>query len=208
MILHQSFYRFSLGAEQSIPVPGDVAVVFVHAGSASLGQKPLIAGEGSFATAADRVTAHAASAVVVFALSETQPEDSVDTRPIEVEPPFLVRLDEVIFPPGAIAYRHVHPGAGFRHLRWGRLTLDAGDHVFTAEPGDIWHEGVNSPVEATAAKEIEETRFVRSQVLPVALEGKRSIQYLEPETADTPRLQSTQRHFDQRVETWPHGLAG
>ena len=39
----------------------------------------------------------------------------------------VLRCDRVDFPPGGIAYRHVHPGAGIRRILHGALTIDRGD---------------------------------------------------------------------------------
>ena len=37
---------------------------------------------------------------------------------------WVVRCDRVDFPPGGVAYRHVHPGPGIRRLLRGELTID------------------------------------------------------------------------------------
>ena len=38
---------------------------------------------------------------------------------------YLLRCDRVDFPPGGIAYRHVHPGEGTRRILHGALTIDS-----------------------------------------------------------------------------------
>ena len=38
---------------------------------------------------------------------------------------WVMRCDRVDFPPGAIAYRHVHPGPGIRRLLHGELRIEA-----------------------------------------------------------------------------------
>ncbi|WP_371155811.1 cupin domain-containing protein [Jannaschia sp. 2305UL9-9] len=110
--------------------------------------------------------------------------------------PVLLRLDEVFFPPGAIAYRHVHPGPGIRHLVRGRLHLQADDHAFEAAPGDSWFEDANSPVRATA---LEQSSFVRFMVLPPEFAGKSTLTILSDEDRARPRRQQTHRHVDALI---------
>jgi quercetin dioxygenase-like cupin family protein len=103
-------------------------------------------------------------------------------------PGHVARCDRVDFPPGGIAYRHVHPGEGIRRLLHGELTIDRGDgDPRTYRAGDAWHEGVDDPVTATAGG--EDTAFVRVFVLPAEWAGKRTIRYLDPGDEDKPRLQ-------------------
>lgn len=102
---------------------------------------------------------------------------------------WIARLDRVDFPPGGIAYRHVHPGPGIRRLLQGELTVDRGDVAprrYTA--GDAWFEGADDPVLATAS-ELEDTAFVRVLLLPAEWAGKRTIRYVDPADEDKPRLQ-------------------
>ena len=101
----------------------------------------------------------------------------------------VVRCDRVDFPPGSVAYRHVHPGAGIRRILHGDLTIDRGDgesHTYRA--GESWFEGADDPVLATASP-TEETAFVRVMVLPAEWAGRRTIRYLDPADEDKPRLQ-------------------
>jgi quercetin dioxygenase-like cupin family protein len=104
-------------------------------------------------------------------------------------PGFIARCDRVDFPPGGIAYRHVHPGPGIRRLLHGALTIDrgAGDPR-TYRAGESWHEDADEPVLATASA-TEETAFVRVLVLPAEWAGRRTIRYLDPADEDKPRLQ-------------------
>lgn len=102
---------------------------------------------------------------------------------------WIARLDRVDFPPGGIAYRHVHPGPGIRRLLHGELAIDRGDEaprVYTA--GSAWFEGADDPVLATAS-ELEPTAFVRVLLLPGEWAGKRTIRYVDPADAEKPRLQ-------------------
>lgn len=111
----------------------------------------------------------------------------------------LVRFDQVIFPPTARAYRHIHPGPGIRHLISGRLEIKSDHDVTWMEYGSAWFEDANSPVQATAA-DVPETSFIRMLVLPVAYEGKPTIKLLDPADEALPKLQSNRRFFDQRIQ--------
>jgi quercetin dioxygenase-like cupin family protein len=101
----------------------------------------------------------------------------------------LVRCDRVDFPPGGIAYRHVHPGPGIRRILHGELTIDRGDGDPRAYgAGESWFEGADDPVLATASPTAE-TAFIRVMVLPAEWAGRRTIRYLDPADEDRPRLQ-------------------
>lgn len=141
-----------------------------------------------------------------FSLTQEVPEGVLDAQAVEVTFPVLLRLDEVSFPPCAVAYRHTHPGPGFRFLRRGHLTLE-GEHSFAREPGEWWFEPANTPVHATAG-EAPETRFVRCMVLPPEYFGRSTFTLCDPSDAARERHQSTHRHVDLILETWPQGEAG
>jgi quercetin dioxygenase-like cupin family protein len=104
-------------------------------------------------------------------------------------PGHVVRCDRVDFPPGGVAYRHVHPGEGIRRLLRGELTIERDDgNATTYRAGDSWHEDADDPVLATASA-TEDTAFVRVMVLPAEWAGRRTIRYLDPADEDKPRLQ-------------------
>jgi quercetin dioxygenase-like cupin family protein len=104
-------------------------------------------------------------------------------------PGHVVRCDRVDFPPGGVAYRHVHPGAGIRRILHGALTIDRGNgDPRTYREGESWHEGADDPVLATASA-TENTAFVRVMVLPAEWAGRRTIRYLDPADENEPRLQ-------------------
>jgi hypothetical protein len=107
---------------------------------------------------------------------------------VEVGAGWLVRCDRIDFPPGGVAYRHVHPGPGVRRLLHGELTIDAAGGSRTYGPGEAWFEGADHPVLATASAR-EETAFVRVLLLPPEWAGKRTIRYVDPADEDKPRLQ-------------------
>ena len=101
---------------------------------------------------------------------------------------WILRCDRVDFPPGGIAYRHVHPGPGIRRLLFGELTIEAPDGTRTYRPGDSWHEGANLPVLATAS-ETDDSAFVRVMLLPAEWAGERTIRYVDPADEERPKLQ-------------------
>jgi quercetin dioxygenase-like cupin family protein len=126
---------------------------------------------------------------LVWELLDASPADALS---VEVDVPsegWVARLDRVDFPPGGIAYRHVHPGPGIRRLLHGELTIDRGDGAprrYTA--GDAWFEGADDPVLATAST-LEETAFVRVLLLPGEWAGQRTIRYVDPADETKPRIQ-------------------
>jgi hypothetical protein len=101
---------------------------------------------------------------------------------------WVMRCDRVDFPPGSIAYRHVHPGPGIRRLLHGQLTIDAEDHANTYGAGGAWFEDADYPVLATASA-ADDTAFVRVMVLPAEWAGKRTVRYLDPADETKPKLQ-------------------
>jgi quercetin dioxygenase-like cupin family protein len=101
---------------------------------------------------------------------------------------WLLRCDRVDFPPGAVAYRHVHPGPGIRKLLYGELTIDRDGHARTYRAGESWYESADDPVLAIASA-TEETSFVRVLLLPAEWAGKRTIRYLDPADEERPKLQ-------------------
>jgi quercetin dioxygenase-like cupin family protein len=110
---------------------------------------------------------------------------------VELDPGtgWLARCDRVDFPPGGIAYRHVHPGPGIRRLLHGALTIDRDDgEPNTYRTGESWFEGADDPVLATASAS-EETAFVRVMLLPAEWAGRRTIRYVDPADEERPKLQ-------------------
>ncbi len=118
-------------------------------------------------------------------------EDAMLSVDVELDPrtDWVMRCDRVDFPPGGVAYRHVHPGPGIRWLLHGELAIerpDQGRRVFG--PSQAWFEGVEDPVLATASAS-EQTAFVRVLLLPAQWRGRRTIRYLDPADEEQPKLQ-------------------
>jgi len=107
-----------------------------------------------------------------------------------VRPPgdWVVRCDRVDFPPGGVAYRHVHPGPGIRRLLHGELTIEREGARHTYRAGESWLEEKDDPVLATASP-TEHTAFVRVLLLPAEWAGRRTIRYLDPADEGRPKLQ-------------------
>jgi quercetin dioxygenase-like cupin family protein len=113
---------------------------------------------------------------------------------------WVLRCDRVDFPPGGIAYRHVHPGPGIRRILHGALTIDRWGDTRTYRVGESWLEEADDPVVATGST-TEETAFVRVLLLPVEWAGKRTIRYLDPADDEKPKLQRATVLLEHAVET-------
>ena len=100
----------------------------------------------------------------------------------------LLRGDSVGFPPGGCAYLHRHQGPGIRCLLEGGIRIDTHGCSTSYGPGGAWYESGPEPVFAQAAAD-RPSRFVRVMILPRALIGKSSIQYLNAEDKEKPRVQ-------------------
>jgi hypothetical protein len=111
---------------------------------------------------------------------------------------WIVRCDGVDFPPGGIAYRHVHPGPGIRYLLAGGIAIETEGHTTSYGPGGAWFESGPDPVLARASAEVD-TAFVRVMLLPAEWTGKRTIRYVDPADAELPRLQRATVHFDHPI---------
>ena len=126
---------------------------------------------------------------LVWELLDHEPAEAVVAAEVVVESGWIARLDRVDFPPGGIAYRHVHPGPGIRRILHGELTIDRGDgDARTYRAGEAWLEAADDPVLATASA-TQDTAFVRVMLLPAEWAGRRTIRYVDPADEDKPRLQ-------------------
>jgi hypothetical protein len=112
---------------------------------------------------------------------------------------WILRCDRVDFPPGGVAYRHVHPGPGVRRLICGELTIESPDGTHTYRAGESWLEGADHPVLATASL-TEDTAFVRVMLLPTEWAGRRTIRYLDRADEEKPKLQRATILLEHRVE--------
>ena len=112
------------------------------------------------------------------------------TAGLDTLPPgeLLLRGDSVGFPPGGCAYLHRHQGPGIRCLVEGGMRIDTHGRSTSYGPGGAWYESGPEPVFAQAAAD-RPSRFIRVMILPRALIGKSSIQYVNEADKDKPRVQ-------------------
>jgi hypothetical protein len=101
----------------------------------------------------------------------------------------LLRGDSVAFPPGGCALLHRHQGPGIRCLVDGGIRIDTHGRSTSYGPGGAWYESGPEPVFAQGARD-RATRFIRMMILPRALLGKSSIEYLNTEDTVRPKSQS------------------
>jgi hypothetical protein len=129
------------------------------------------------AAAADSMTAGVASRAKISARLDTLPTGDL-----------LLRADSVGFPPGGCAYQHRHQGPGIRCLLEGGIRIDTHGRSTSYGPGGAWYETGPDAVFAQAAAD-RPSRFIRVMILPRALLGKSSIQYVNEADKDKPRVQ-------------------
>jgi len=110
----------------------------------------------------------------------------------------LMRGDSVAFPPGGCAYTHRHQGPGIRCLIEGGIRIDTHGRSTSYGPGGAWHESGIDPVFAQAAQD-RPSRFIRVMVLPRALVGKSSIEYVNEEDKAKPKSQQYEIFADAPI---------
>ena len=205
--------RFAPGATASLPA--GKRVLYVRDGDAIVradGRAAGIAANGAwFGRGTATVTAGNAGATVLRweLLAGRSPAgdaagiDSEKTLSQEVtldgRDGHLMRCDRVDFPPGGIAYTHVHRGPGIRCLLKGAIRVEVNGRHHDIAPGGAWFEAGPDPVLALAS-ETEATAFVRVMILPGELKGKSSIRYVKPEDADKPKLQTYRVFVDEPIQ--------
>ena len=175
----------------------------VRAGGQAAG---LAAGSAWHGPGSVSVNAGTAGAVLLrweIAAGVTPGPDSSPTlsHEIELSDPggYLMRCDRVDFPPGGIAYTHVHRGPGIRCLLQGTIRIEVNGSAHDVAPGVAWFEAGPDPVLALASK-TERTAFARVMILPRELKGKSSIRYVKPEDADKPKLQTYRLFVDEFID--------
>jgi hypothetical protein len=110
----------------------------------------------------------------------------------------LWRGDSVAFPPGGCAYLHRHQGPGIRCLIEGGIRIDTHGRSTCYGPGGAWYESGPDPVFAQAAAD-RPSRFIRVMILPRALLGKSSLEYLNEDDKGKPRAQQYQVFVDAPI---------
>jgi hypothetical protein len=110
----------------------------------------------------------------------------------------LLRGDSVAFPPGGCAFLHRHQGPGIRCLLEGGIRIDTHGASTSYGPGGAWYETGPDPVFAQGAPD-RATRFIRMMILPRALIGKSSIEYLKADDKERPKSQSYKGFADAPI---------
>jgi len=203
-----SFYTDRLEPKSETRLAGCNRVVFVRDGDAILRAAGQAAGVAASSAWHGRnelvVTAGAAGATLLrWELVAGAVAGSAPTlaHAVELGDPggYLMRCDRVDFPPGGIAYTHVHRGPGIRCLLAGAIRVEVNGKGHDIAPGEAWFEAGPDPVLALASKK-EPTAFARVMILPRELRGKSSIRYVRPEDADKPKLQTYRIFCDEPIE--------
>jgi len=110
----------------------------------------------------------------------------------------LMRGDSVAFPPGGCAYLHSHQGPGIRCLIEGGIRIDTHRRSTSYGPGGAWYESGPDPVFAQAASDTASC-FIRVMILPRALNGKSSIQYVNEEDKTKTKTQQYKIYADAPI---------
>lgn len=206
-----------LSPKSAVEMPAGNRVVYVREGDAIVRAGGQAAGLGAdsawYGRDAATVTAGAAGAMLLrWELMREVFEPGGPTvagvtsaltlsRPIALEERggYLMRCDRVDFPPGGIAYTHVHRGPGIRCLLAGGIRVEVNGEGHDIAPGGAWFEAGPDPVLALASRSVP-TAFARVMILPRELKGKSSIRYVKPEDADKPKLQSYRVFVDEPID--------
>jgi hypothetical protein len=133
------------------------------------------------------------------AISRPKLKATVETLPAG---DLLLRGDSVAFPPGGCAFLHRHQGPGIRCLLEGGIRIDTHGASTSYGPGGAWYETGPDPVFAQAASD-RSTRFIRMMILPRALLGKSSIEYLNADDKARPKSQSYKGFADAPISFRP-----
>lgn len=210
-------YADQLAPKSEMRLPGCNRAVYVREGDAVLragGQASGLATDSAWQGSGEAaVTAGVSGATLLrweLAPANSQPGTLTEagvisaltlSRSIGLEEPggYLMRCDRVDFPPGGIAYTHVHRGPGIRWLLRGAIRVEVNGKPHDIAPGNAWFEAGPDPVLALASK-TEPTAFVRVMILPRELKGKSSIRYVKPEDAEKPRTQTYRIFSDEFIE--------
>ena len=201
----------SNGSEASLPAAP--RMIFVAHGSVAIGDRVVKAdeafsGEGAVTLKAGNEGAalwrweflpSGNSAAVSGLVTREKLSAALETLP---KGELLLRGDSVAFPPGGCAYLHRHQGPGTRCIFEGAIRIDTHGKSTSYGPGGAWYETGPDPVFAQAAAD-RPTRFIRVMILPRALIGKSSIEYLNEEDKAKPKSQSYKLYADMPVISSP-----
>jgi len=193
-----ALYEDVLSNGATLALPAAARMIFLVHGNATIADRALRDGEAWHGEAAATITAGSAGATcwryelaaprappAASVISREKLAVSLDTLPAGE---LLLRGDSVAFPPGGCAYLHTHQGPGIRCLIDGGIRIDTHGHSTSYGPGCAWYEAGPEPVFAQAAADWP-SRFIRVMILPRALIGKSSLQFVDAADAAKPRAQ-------------------
>ncbi len=156
--------------------------------------------EADYGTGA--VTLTGPAHVLCFELVPAASPRATLSAAVDLDGERLIRLDTVSFPPGGVAYLHVHRGPGIRVLLTGEIRIETEGRTHSYGPLEAWFESGPVPVFAAASESVP-TAFVRCMVLPAELLGKRSLRYVRDEDGDKPKLQEYRIFVDELLSDAP-----
>jgi hypothetical protein len=205
-----ALYEDVLADSAILTLPALPRMIFLVHGSATIAERTVTDGEAWQGEGAVTLTAGGAGATCWrFELTTDAVERAatgvsshlklaarLDTLPAG---DLLLRGDSVGFPPGGCAYLHRHQGPGIRCLLDGGIRIDTHGRSTSYGPGGAWYETGPDPVFAQAAAD-RPSRFIRVMILPRALLGKSSIQYVNEADKDKPRVQQYRIFADAPIK--------
>jgi hypothetical protein len=202
------------GGAAPVQLPALARVIFLVHGGVSIGDKTLRDGETWYGEGACSLAA-GTDGVTLWRFELTAPGSGGNilggpgvrsqeklSAALETIPQgeLLLRADSVAFPPGGCAFLHKHWGPGIRCLLEGGIRIDTHGRSTSYGPGCAWYETGSDPVFAQAAMD-RPSRFIRVMVLPRALIGKSSFQFVNEEDKAQPRVQQYKIFVDAPIAT-------
>ncbi len=200
---------FSDGAVMSLAA--EPRMIFVVSGAITVAGRAIIEGDAWHGdSAATAIAGPEGATCWRYELSQSVSDDVVIANgaasrtklaaPLEPLPSgdLLFRGDSVAFPPGGVAHLHRHQGPGIRCLIEGSIRIDTHGRSTSYGPGGAWFESGPDPVFAQTALD-RPSRFIRVMILPQALLGKSSIQYVNEEDKAKPKSQSYKVYADMPI---------
>lgn len=174
-----------------IHLPGQDRAIYIRSGSLELASETVTQylTAGLATTGGDQLTLSAVEDTVLWRweLTAAGRDDALRSAPqatselrleaeIDLDDRYrwLMRCDTVSFPPGGVAWTHVHQGPGIRIVREGEIAIEIDGHRAVHRPGDAWLERGVDPVLAPTTED-EATTFVRCFILPEQCRGQSSL---------------------------------
>lgn len=176
--------------------------IYVLTGTITIDGKTIDSGDGTYVKSGDdpEISFSDDAEILRYNLQSQSgyisQENAINENVFEIaDGPLIFRFDQVSFPVGSCAYRHVHPGAGIRYLKEGTMEIVSDHDTKIIETGKTWFEAVDYPVRANPQNSVFAS-FIRAMVIPAKYKGLSTIQYLNEADKDLPKLQTTHRFFD------------